>query len=888
MMRKGTGAGVLWLGSALALVAMAQPALGQSGAGGQDAPPASTAKPVRSSQDSNSDIVVTATRRDALLSKVPISVSAFSEKRVDQLGIKNFADVARFTPGIAISQSNSGNDNIAIRGVSSNAGAATTGIYIDDTPIQIRQLGLNSNGAGPIIFDLDRVEVLRGPQGTLFGSGSEGGTVRYITPAPNLDHPTVYARSEFDTTQEGSPSYEGGVSVGMPIVKGTLAARASAYYRQDGGYINRLDANTLQLAKKDANSVDQLALRLAVEWQPAPGLKIEPSVQYQNRLNHGTDTGGYYLGLSNPTTGNYNEATPTPLQDRDHFVLGAVKLDWDAGPVKLISNTSYFKRTENINGYDGTTYNLSYFQHSLDPNAAGYGTDPSGASCTNTPAGVQGIFSYDANGNPVYGSGPNPNSSCTLNAAFLGKSSPLLGAQGLTPAFVAAFQAANNGQNYQAYNLIINKQQNFTQEVRLQSNTTGSKLDWTAGVFYSHIKQQSNERIYDPQLEQITQLLFGESTTDAWGASLLPGGYDYQNLGNSTEWQVAGFADATYAITPKLKVNVGLRWAKTHFSFTNVTQGPQAFVADGAAPTGGSQSGTPLTPKFNLSYQVTPGDMVYATVSKGFRAGGANAPLLPACGVTGPTSFNSDSLWNYEGGAKLKLFGGAIRLASSAYMIKWSNIQQSVYVNACGQQFVGNLGALTSKGFDLQVEAHPAQHLSMDLAVGYTHARYTTNSVIPAAAGVANAQALVVGIAGDTVPGAPWTVAAGIQYDFDFNGSKAFFRVDDEYASHNRAPLTQTDGRQIAVINYDGSGMASPSTSGTISYDPNLVADPATNELSIRLGMNFGKVDAAVFVNNLFNAHPQINYAHQDGTAGTYTASTIRPRTGGLFVTYRY
>ena len=867
-MRCGSRMRAFYLGSAClgAALASAQPAAAQ-GSGGAASPDAA-AKPAEST---GNDIIVTATRRDVMLSKVPISVSAFTEKRVDQLGIKNFSDVARFTPGIAISQSNSGNDNIAIRGVSSNAGAATTGIYIDDTPIQIRQLGLNSNGAGPIIFDLDRVEVLRGPQGTLFGSGSEGGTVRYITPAPNLDHPTIYARSEMDATQYGSPSYEGGASVGMPIVKGQLAARISAYYRQDGGYINRLDANTLQLSQKDANSVDQMALRAAVLWQPAPGLKIEPSIQYQNRLNHGTDTGGYYLGLSNPSAGQFNEATPTAMQDRDHFTLAAVKLDWDAGPVKLISNTSYFNRTENVNGYDGETYNLSYFQHSFDPRAPGYGGDPNYASCTNSPA-------FLPDGVTPTGFTPTAGAACTLNPAFLGQNSPLLGAKGLSPAFVAAFQAATGGQNYAAHTLITNQQQNFTQEVRLQSTSSG-KLDWTLGVFYSHIKQQSNERIYDPQLGAITQLLFGESIADAWGGqALLPGGYDYQNLGNSVEWQVAGFADLTYAILPNVKANVGLRWAKTHFSFTNVTQGPQAFAERDSA---GSQGDQPVTPKFNLSWQINPGDMVYATVSKGFRPGGANAPLLPACGVTAPDSFNSDSLWNYEGGAKLKLFGGAIRLASSAYLIKWSNIQQSVYVGACGQQFVGNLGALTSKGFDLQVEAHPARNLSVDLAVGYTHARYTSNSITPDGA-------LVVSLAGETVPGAPWTVSLGAQYDFVLGDHKGFIRVDDQYASHNNAYLAATDPRYY----HPGTGAvdATQGTDGmqTISADANLVPDPATNDTSVRLGMSFGKVDAALFVNNLFNSHPQIDLAHQDSYTATYTASTVRPRTFGLFGSYRF
>src|SRR6202166_1913879 len=126
-----------------------------------------------------SEIVVTATRHEESLSKVPISVTALTQEAMDLRGIKDIQDVARFTPGVRID--NSGTNNIAIRGISSSGGAGTTGIYIDDTPIQIRALAFNPDDTLPKSFDMDRIEVLRGPQGTLFGAGSEGGTVRYIT-----------------------------------------------------------------------------------------------------------------------------------------------------------------------------------------------------------------------------------------------------------------------------------------------------------------------------------------------------------------------------------------------------------------------------------------------------------------------------------------------------------------------------------------------------------------------------------------------------------------------------------------------------------------------------------------------------------------------------------
>src|SRR6202790_5117323 len=185
------------------------------------------------------EIVVTSTRREESLSKVPISVTALTQEDMDTKGIKDIVDVVRFTPGIAID--NSGTNNISIRGISSTGGAGTTGIYIDDTPIQIRGLAFNPDDALPKSFDIDRIEVLRGPQGPLFGAGSEGGTVRYITTQPSLTKTSIYGRSEASFTQGGEPSYEAGLAAGGPIIDGTFGARATIWFRRDGGWIHRGD-----------------------------------------------------------------------------------------------------------------------------------------------------------------------------------------------------------------------------------------------------------------------------------------------------------------------------------------------------------------------------------------------------------------------------------------------------------------------------------------------------------------------------------------------------------------------------------------------------------------------------------------------------------------------
>jgi outer membrane receptor protein involved in Fe transport len=152
------------------------------------------------------EITVTATRREESISRVPLSITALSQDALDERGIRDFQDIVRFTPGVNIDTS--GTNAISIRGISSSGGAGTTGIYIDDTPIQMRALGFNPDDTLPKTFDMDRVEVLRGPQGTLFGSGSEGGTVRYIMTQPSVTQDSTYARTELSYTEYGEPSYD--------------------------------------------------------------------------------------------------------------------------------------------------------------------------------------------------------------------------------------------------------------------------------------------------------------------------------------------------------------------------------------------------------------------------------------------------------------------------------------------------------------------------------------------------------------------------------------------------------------------------------------------------------------------------------------------------------
>ncbi|HEY0316416.1 MAG TPA: TonB-dependent receptor [Sphingomonas sp.] len=773
------------------------------------------------------EIIVTAQRQAQAISKVPISITAFSQKTLDVKGIKSFADVARFTPGVTFNTGGAGGNanSISIRGISSDGGAGTTGIYIDDTPIQIRGLGFSSDDALPAIFDLDRVEVLRGPQGTLFGAGSEGGTVRYITPQPSLDHISTYDRAEIATTRGGGISWEAGSAFGAPIIPDKLGFRVSVWHRRDGGYIDHVDEYTGQVDDKNINHGDVTVVRAAVTWAPVPDLKITPSVQYQRRQTNASDN--FFVGLSDPGNGVFHTSTPEYRGSRDRFVLPTLNVHYDfPGGISLISNSSYFKRT-NRTGYSGTLYNLSYYQSCyLD-----------GCGFTDNGEGVNG--STDDNPGPLY---------------------PFLTPNGINTALPY----------YQAKSLVTNTQRVFTQEVRLQSDP-GARLNWVIGAFYQHSKQRSTEELIDPMGDSFFQQVFGEGIEDFFGAPLYATGDhvdSYINDNKAVDKQIAGFANITYAITPKLKVIAGGRYAKTNFSVVNYATGSQN---GGDSAGAGKSSDKPFTPKLGINYQADRNNLFYFSWSKGFRAAGANPPVpvdpcqddLNALGLPNgaPTTYKSDRVTSYELGSKNKLFGNRLTLEGSIYQIDWNNIQQIVNLPECAIRFIGNLGKARSRGFDLAATLVPVHGVTIDAAIGYNHSRFTDDATLAAGG-------QVVVTKGDAIAGAPWTVSVGGQYDFTLWKRDVYVRGDIEYKSRLKAQTTEMD----------------PASE---SYDPALIAPAANTFVSLRAGVLVGDANISLFVDNLLDSAPQLGYTHQDSSTLLFENSSFRPRTVGLTVTYR-
>src|SRR6201987_792086 len=291
------------------------------------------------------ELVVPAPRRSDEESKVPISIVALDQAALSTSGIKSISDVANYVPGIQFETSAgfgpNTNTNIAIRGVNSNIGTSTTGIYLDDVPIQTRILPLSNWGnPDPMLFDVERLEVERGPQGTLFGAGAEGGAIRFISPDPGYRTYTGTAHAELAFTQGGEPSYEGGVAVGGPIAVDKMGFRFSAWGRKDGGYVDRVDPFTNETVEGNSNSTRSYVGRGALGIRPNSAITITPSIFAQGiRYN---DSDAYFESLSNPADNEYKNGRLLQQPSTDNFYLPSLKIEGFLSIATITSVTAYF------------------------------------------------------------------------------------------------------------------------------------------------------------------------------------------------------------------------------------------------------------------------------------------------------------------------------------------------------------------------------------------------------------------------------------------------------------------------------------------------------------------------------------------------------------------
>ena len=833
--------------------------LGTSAAQAADAGPsgnpsmvAATTQNFASADDSESagglaEVLVTAQKRTEDIKDVPISITVISGDQLQAAHIIDFDDISRAVPGVNFNSlaGTEGTTNIAIRGVSSTSGSATTGLYIDDVSITTKNF-FYDGAASPRLFDLDRLEVLRGPQGTLYGDSSEGGTIRFITPKPNMTQWSSELISDYSQTEHGGSNYFEGAVFNAPVISDVFAVRGSIGYTSDSGFIDHYSnpgqssAATLtqvtpyfRLQGRGVNDDAVFVTRLNGKIQVSDALTISPSFFYQH-YKYGDSDAFYPPGqLSSadppgpPIPGLWIQDKETSEPGLDTLLLPSLTINDGLGFADLTSVTGLFLR-QYSRQIDGTFYNSGAFAGLID------------VPC---PAPGPGVITFP-NGSPNCDSAQEP----------------------LVNSIIANLPSAVHLSNHYGQ---------FSQELRLASPADSrGRLKWVAGVYFE------NSWIHDVDFQQIPGIstaagkIFGVPLEQTYvntlygpprpGSTLLfPDDIDEADNRFYNETQYAAFGQVDYNLLPSLHGSLGGRYSVTHENYVSNEIG--FYQIPNISPFYQNGRFSAFTPKASLTYDLTADSNVYGSAAKGFRNGGPTGPIPfgglggGVCGAnlatyglnSGPSKFDADSLWTYELGSKNRFFDNRLSIDGALYTTNWKNIQQSLYLPTCGYYFTANVGDAKIYGGELEINYRPISQLTLGLSGGAQHA-YISSAANPSEATV-----------GSWLIDVPeYTYDASAAYNIKLESGKSLVsRIDYSYSGSSYGSYQPLDYLNV------------PPTP-----NPNY-HNPGYGVFNASFGLTSKIFDLSFYAKNLGNdrkiiQEPEVNTV--------FEAYTVRPRTVGV------
>ncbi|MBU6166611.1 MAG: TonB-dependent receptor [Alphaproteobacteria bacterium] len=651
------------------------------------------------------EIIVTATRTATSIQKVPISMQALDASALESRQVKGLTDFTILMPSVSFAGLGPGRTEVYFRGIVPAGGAyPATGYYLDD-------ISINVNGLPDVhIYDIERIEALSGPQGTLFGAGSLAGTIRIITNKPKLGETGGGIDLEANKFGKGDAGGQAQGFVNLPLGE-TMAVRAMAYYRREGGYIDNVPnagrfndgrpavlalgdnnprtsfaLNNAAIAREDYNSIDEIGGRLSLLWEPADGWSISPQITAQRQISRG------YFGFD-ARVGDLEVHDYDQTRQDDKWYQAQMAIHGHIGDFDLVSATGYFRRNiKLLNDY--TYYTVAY---------DGFG-----------PGYENYLQFFDRSG--CTGAGVTLRCSTLLNPT--------------------QYYSGNRNERI------------FTQEVRLKTPQSWP-VDVTVGGFYQYQKIESNDDYATRGLSQIvgyTESGGGDradfatsfGVPQAQGGSMILGSPAvkrdafYLAEQDRITRDYAVFAEGHYNITPTLKVTGGIRYFWTELDvvgFGGVAASARN-VRTTFVPTGAAGCPLPLpatrlqclntnfsrpdhkliyreqgeTHKIALDWQVAPSKMVYANYSTGFRPGGQGRPLRVGGQVYAVAPFRSEDLINFEVGFKTT-WNNMFRFNAAIYLEKWKDLQYSVVVaGAQGAGITGNAGNAEVRGVEFDAD----------------------------------------------------------------------------------------------------------------------------------------------------------------------------------------
>jgi len=845
-----------------------------------------TAPAEPASADQLATVVVTATKRQTLAQNTPISMTVLTAADIANRGLTDFNTLAQGVPGLAMRTSGPDQTEYEMRGLNSSGGnTSMVGVYLDEVALSApaaEQLGKVI--IDPNLYDLQRTEVLHGPQGVLYGASSMGGTVRLIPAMPELGAFDASGETTVSNTGSGgSVNFAQNGMVNLPLGS-TVALRLVGSASSTSGWLNRyvLGDGSVQTdtcpngppcgrpgdfytapiisTATGVNSATNDTVRAIVLWQPSDELKITPMVMWQQSNSgapNAVDVDGSPTNPTYPSPAGHYEIYQADEPQWDRFTLGSLKVEYALTPGIGLSSITALWSNSSLVSQDGSEENAS---------SSGLGS-----------AGT--AYPYDVNtSDPAY---PYPDPSGGLSAA----------GNGIGPTGPGPYGPGVEERDYT---------RQFSEELRVASTGNGP-LQWLAGYYYQDL----------------------QSDWDMWSVNPQAGGLAdiYVDYMPQTILQNAAFGNISWDFPGGLKASVGARWYHYSYAQNNTEWGdftPYGFanlfsgaptVAGNTEPfntsAGGGASGT--NPRFNLTWQIDRDHMVYATVAKGFRLGGTdqpfvgyNQPVTPAictpagevslvyiqqCGLQeklsstrtaqggyytslanfpnvnsqGVPQFNSDSVWDYEIGTKNELFDDRALFNLTAYFERWMDPQ--VATNIAGFGFTVNGGDANIYGLEAEFRANLGYGFDFTTDWGYTHSRFLTDSPID---GIPE---------GYTVPDTPKvTGSASLNYNHDISTDMSFF---------GNATYSYVGSR------YDLPYGVTVLLSNIAQTQINL---PSYGILDLRAGVRTDRWSLALFVDNATNNRvlldplPQINLAIPQFTR--YIVN--QPITYGMDVSYNF
>jgi iron complex outermembrane receptor protein len=846
------------------------------------------------------EITVTAQRRTENIQNVPITIQALTGEALAQLNVTTFEDYVKFLPNVTAQGLGPGQNNIYMRGLSTAVGALqgsgvvgsfpNVAVYLDDQSGQLPGRNLDVYAA-----DLERIEVLEGPQGTLFGAGAQAGVVRYITNKPKIGVTEASANAGYAVTAHGDPSNSIDAMLNLPFGD-QFALRAVIYNESRGGYINNIPAtfvrnkndlgsyyfynggvppknsatlNNNSLVGRAINPVVYKGMRLSALYQISDDWNVLLQQSYQNM-----EADGVFAEMVTSSDGkpqpDLSVQQYNPSYDKDKFESTSWTLNGRAGPLKLVYTGSYLVRNvEQVQDY--TNYVRGKY--------ANY---------------YQCVSANPANGNPTNGNAPQ------------------------------CFSPSSTWRD-------IERNAHQSHEARL-STPDDFPVRGLAGLFYENYKiQEQVDWFYETATPYFSPIAPPTGYFTLNGSVLLPNGHPvkfstpgavfvpgHPATANNPNvrppgdaffdditrgyMQKAAFGSIDVDLIPKaLTLTAGTRYYRIeNFELGSAVGsfGCKQFPPGGPAPNpcvnhsnetnldalGLDKIYKGFKSRANLTWHVMDDVMVYYTWSQGFRAGGFNRPnsVESSSPLTGkwlpPVTFDQDNLVNNEVGWKTEWWSHRIQWNGAIYQEDWKGAQISLFdPGVTGNlTFTTNGGDYRVKGLETSLLMRATEALTLSAGAAWNQSKLVKQEVLVGLDGKPLDLSTIIyrgqplanpgGNLGDPLAGAPpFQANVRVRYDFRVNTYDAFWQLSGQHQAHSYASTDRlTLDLQGNSIAYDQPGFT--------TYDGALGVskDAWTAQF---YGSNLTDVRADLFTN-----------ARQ-----WYKAETVnRPRTLGLRFSYKF